>query len=78
MKKSSPRKFKTGDRVCDTWYPEAGTGVIKEILKNRTKVWFERATFRGGYECPLFRCAKENGILTYDKEHLKFLKHELE
>lgn len=68
--------FKLGDKVVDTWYPEAGTGVITEILKTRTKVYFERATFKGGWQCPLFRGTKENGLLTYDKAHCRFLKHE--
>ena len=61
MKKCSQPKFKTGDKVIDTWYPEAGTGVITEVLKTRLKVYYERATFKGGWQCPLFRGAKENG-----------------
>jgi hypothetical protein len=57
---STTKTFKVGDKVEDTWYPEAGTGVITEILKTRLKVYFERATFKGGWQCPLFRGAKEN------------------
>jgi hypothetical protein len=68
-------KFKIGDKVVDSWYPEAGTGVITKILKTRIKVYFERATFKGGWQCPLFRDEKD-GELTYDKPHYKFLKHE--
>lgn len=68
--------FKLGDRVIDTWYPEAGTGVIRKILKTRLKVYFERSIDRTGYVCALFRGAKENGLLTYDRPHYKFLKHE--
>ena len=70
------KTFKLGDKVVDTWYPEAGTGVITKILKTRLKVYYERATFKGGWQCPLFRGAKENGLLTYDKAHYRFLKHE--
>jgi len=76
MKKCSRPKFKVGDKVTDTWYPEAGTGIVTKILKTRTKVYFERVTFKGGWQCPLFRNAKENGELTYDRPHYKFLKHE--
>jgi len=70
------KTFKLGDKVVDTWYPEAGTGVITEILKTRLKVYFERAIDRTGYVCLLFRGAKGNGLLTYDRPHYKFLKHE--
>jgi hypothetical protein len=72
----SKKQLKLGDRVIDTWYPEAGTGVITEVLKTRTKVYFERATFKGGWQCPLFRGAKANGLLTYDRPHYRFLEHE--
>lgn len=67
--------FKLGDKVIDTWYPEAGTGVIIEILKTRLKVYYQRATL-DHYVSHLFRHAKENGLLTYDRPHYKFLKHE--
>lgn len=68
--------FKLGDRVVDTWYPEAGTGIITKILKTRIKVYFERVTFNYNYRCLLFIGAKENGELTYDTAHYKFLKHD--
>jgi len=70
------KTFKLNDKVIDTWYPEAGTGVITKILKTRLKVHFKRAELKGGWKCPLFRAAKENGELTYDRSHYKFLKHE--
>lgn len=69
------KTFKLGDRVVDTWYPEAGTGVITKILKTCLKVYYERATL-GHYICHLFRYAKENGELTYDRPNYQFLKHD--
>lgn len=42
------KTFKLNDKVIDTWYPEAGTGVVIKILKTRLKVYYERATFKGG------------------------------
>jgi len=69
------KTFKVGDKLIDTWYAHAGTGVIKEILKTRMKIYFERATFEN-HHCSLFRYASDDGILTYDKSHYQFLTHE--
>lgn len=66
-------KFKKGDIVEDSWYPEAGTGIIKEVLKTRMKIFFERATLEH-FVSYLFRYAKNSGIVTYDKPHYQFLK----
>lgn len=65
-------KFKKGDAVEDSWYPEAGHGLIKQVLKTRMKVYFERATL-DHFVSYLFRYAKD-GIVTYDKPHYQFLK----
>jgi hypothetical protein len=67
-------EFKVGDVVEDSWYADAGTGVIKEILKTRMKIYFERATFGLNYHCPLFRNVSDDGLLTYDKSHYQFLR----
>ena len=67
-------EFKVGDVVEDSWYADAGTGVIKEILKTRMKIYFERATFGLDYHCSLFRYASDDGLLTYDKSHYQFLR----
>ena len=66
-------KFKKGDTVEDSWYPEAGRGIIQKVLKTRLKIYFERAKL-DHFVSHLFRYAKENGIVTYDKPHYRFLK----
>jgi len=70
MKKT---KFKVGDVVEDSWYADAGTGVVKEILKTRMKIYFEHATLEN-HHCSLFRYASDDGLLTYDKAHYQFLR----
>jgi hypothetical protein len=70
MKKT---EFKVGDVVEDSWYAHAGTGIIKEILKTRIKIYFMRATLEN-HHCLLFRNASDDGLLTYDKSHYQFLR----
>lgn len=63
-------KFKEGQKVEDTWYPEAGIGIVEEVLKTRVKVFFERLRH---VQCSLSRASKD-GLVTYDSGHFKFLK----
>jgi hypothetical protein len=67
-------EFKVGDVVEDSWYPDAGTGVVKEILKTRMKIYFERAALQCNYRYTLFCNAADDGVLTYDKSHYQFLR----
>lgn len=69
------KNFKLGDKVSDTWYPEADIGIVTKILKTRIKVYFQRVTL-DYFVSDLFLHARENGELTYDRAHYKFLKHE--
>ena len=64
--------FKIGQQVEDTWYQEAGTGIVKEILKTRIKIYFRRLDV-DHVVCALTMNAVD-GMLTYDKSHYKFLK----
>ena len=65
------KNLKINQKVTDRWYPEAGVGIVKEVLKTRVKIYFERANIEG-FRCHLFRYA-ENGLLTYDSSHLQYL-----
>lgn len=66
MKKS---ELKIGMRVEDSWYPDAGRGIVKEILKTRVKIKFPNIP-KSHF---LLLCAKNN-LLTYDNAHCIFLR----
>jgi hypothetical protein len=65
------KTFKKGQKVEDSWYIELRTGIVKEVLKTRIKIYFPRLkhivvnTFWPDYK----------GLITYDRAHYQFLKH---
>jgi hypothetical protein len=61
---------KVGQKVEDTWYIEMGTGTIKHVLKTRIKIHFPRLEHININKFWL----DDNGHVTYDKPHYKFLK----
>jgi hypothetical protein len=65
-------KFKVGQKVEDSWYGEAGIGIIKSILKTQMKIYFRRLDV-DHVVCPLTRNSVD-GMLTYDRSHYQFLK----
>jgi hypothetical protein len=62
---------KVGQKVQDTWYSEMGTGTIKHVLKTRIKICFPHLD-KSDTACPIW--PNDNGLITYDKPHYKFLK----
>lgn len=65
------KTFQKGQKVEDTWYFELGTGIIKEVLKTRIKIYFPRLEH---INVPAF-CPDEKGLITYDKAHYRFLRN---
>lgn len=60
-----------GQKVQDTWYIEMGIGIIKSVLKTRIKICFPHLN-NSGANCPIW--PDDNGLVTYDVPHYKFLK----
>ena len=66
MKKS---ELKIGMRVEDSWYPDAGKGIVKEILKTRVKIKFPNIP-----QPHILLWNAKNNLLTYDNAHCVFLR----
>ena len=68
------KTFQAGQKVEDTWYIELGTGIIKEVLKTRIKIYFPRLEH---IMVNAFWPDKK-GLIIYDKAHSRFLKHSVD
>lgn len=66
--------FRLKDRVIDKWYPDAGIGIVKRVLKTRIHVLFKKMP----EVCSLRRAWRDDKIVVYDKSHYKFLMKLLE
>lgn len=66
MKKN---ELKIGMRVEDSWYPDAGKGIVKEILKTRVKIKFPNIP-----KSHILLINAKNNLLTYDNAHCVFLR----
>lgn len=58
-------------KVKDRWYPEAGIGIVKSVLKTRVKVFFNNAAI--GVRPPVLT-GHRDGVVTYDNSHVQFLE----